>query len=322
MQSEVLYPCAIGTEFLPSENDSMFSKMGRTFGKYRSRRSKEATKKAAAKKPEPEEEKIDDQEVTDTESEVSEENPKGGALFDDIAETGQDYLKQMHRDTQVAMDGLLPNRLHVETMDSDLLPKVVSVLDDHQYDGLKHAAKYILGHPTDTVFHHRHRASQPMKHFQKIAESTRDELASHLAGSDTMHRAVHEAMHSAHLGGGFDFSHAIHVAEHLHEPLGGGITDLVSGAGVLQKLNPLENLQSAKSSLDEINLNDTSVEGISKNVLRGYSANFNVAAAHMKTSGAIATATGVGAPEGLILGAAGTGMGMIGDGLNYVSHQY
>lgn len=290
--------------------------MGRTFGKYRSRRSKEATKKAAAKKPEPEDEESDrEQEVTDTESEMteSEDETKGGALDFGIAEMGQDYLKQMQRDTEVAMEGLLPNRLHVDTMDEDLLPKVVSVLDDHQYNGLKHAAKYILGHPTDTVFHHRHRASQPMKHFKKIAESTRDELASHLAGSDKMHRAVHEAMHSAHLGGGFDFSHAIHVAEHLHEPVGGGFLESAKNFATKAEsmMGPLSSIKKGVDEYKSIDMNDTSFRGVAKNAMHAYTGN-------IRMGSAVAQGAAIFAPEAAPeLLAASAGATAVADGVHY-----
>ena len=239
--------------------------MGRTFGKYRSRRSKQAAKKEAeAKRPETDDEAPESSE----ELSESEENPKGGALFSDVAETGEDYLDQMHKDTQGALGGLLPNRLHVDKMDSDLLPKVVSVLDDHQFKGLKHAAKYILGHPTDTVFHHRHRASQPMKHFKQIAESKRHDLARELSGSDKMHRAVHEAMHSAHLGGGFDFSHAIHVAKHIADPI--------------------QQVVAAKDEYDQIDTSDWSAKGVASNAGHALAGNTRMAAAHMKATSIVA----------------------------------
>ena len=32
-----------------------------------------------------------------------------------------------------------------------MLTKMVHVMDDHDFKGLKHGAKYILGHDTDTV---------------------------------------------------------------------------------------------------------------------------------------------------------------------------
>ena len=254
--------------------------MGRTFGKYRSRRGKKEPKKAEPE-PEPEPETEPD---TDTETEESEENPKGGAL--------DDYLGQMHKDSAGAHQGLLPNRLHVPSLDHDLLAKTVSVLDNHEFKGLKHAAHYIVGNHAHapSIFHHRHRASQPMKHFQKIAESTRDELAHHLAGDGTMHRAVHEAMHSAHLGGGFNFSHARHIAEHLTEPVGGSfdLNRVVKAAK--QLANPIEQLKAAKNEYDSVNLNDWSAEGMARNAGHAFAGNTRVAAAHMK-------ATSIAAPE-------------------------
>jgi hypothetical protein len=265
-----------------------FIKMPRSFGKYRSRRSKTSEEEKKKKQKEPEEE-----EPEEFESEEEEENPKGGGLLDDAEEMGGDYLKTMNRDTQGALQGLLPNRLHVDTLEPDLLAKTVSVLDDHQYKGLKHAANYILGKDSESVFHHRHRASQPMQHFQKIAESKRGDLARELAGSGKMHRAVHEAMHSAHLGGGFDFSHAIHVARHMTKPIitkpvGGsfGFDDVVNAAKHVA--DPIEQVVAAKSEYDAIKLNDWSAKGMASNVGHAYAGNFRVGAAHLKAASLVA----------------------------------
>ena len=199
-------------------------------------------------------------------------------------------MEQMHRDSQGAHQGLLPNRLHVDTLEPDLLAKTVSVLDDHQFTGLKHAAHYILGNHAPTVFHHRHRASQHKKHFKKITESTRASLAQDLAGNKEMHRAVHEAMHSAHLGGGFDFSHAIHVAEHLTEPVGGAF-DFGTVVSTAKRLaDPVEQVVEAKHEYDQVNLSDWSARGMARNAGHAFAGNTRMAAAHMK-------ATSLAAPE-------------------------
>jgi hypothetical protein len=255
--------------------------MGRSFGKYRSRRSKQAAKSKQQKKektPEPESE-------SDSQSESEgEQSPRGGAL--------ENYMDKMHGDSVNALRGLVPNRLHVDTLEPDMLAKTVSVLDDHEFKGLKHAAHYILGnhHHADSIFHHRHRASQPMKHFQKIAESTRGELTRHLAGSEKMHRAVHEAMHSAHLGGGFEYSHAIHIAEHLHdlhEPVGGGAFDTLVNAAK-RVADPVEQVVAGKNEYDQVRLGDWSARGVANNAAHAFAGNTRMAAAHLKATSIVA----------------------------------
>ena len=285
--------------------------MTRTFGKYRSRRKKPAKEDveeveqvpAAKKAPKPKKAK---------------KAPKKKVLEDTDTDTDTDYDTE---EEEVGGGlGIVPHGLHVKTLHPNLLAKTISVMDDHEFGGLKSAAKYILGEGTNKIFHHRHRATQHKKHFESIARSTRQQLAQKV-GDKSVHRAVHEAMHSASLGGGFHFDHAIHIARHIHQPIGGGLSfdSALSGVKVLSKLNPLDSFKDAKSNYDKIDLHDWSARGMAKNALHAYSGNFHAAAGKMKADSALAAMTGVGAPEGAVLQGAAQGMGAVGSGLGYVA---
>ena len=289
--------------------------MVRSFGKYRSRRKpseqdeekhepeqhepKKQPKKQPRKKPVKAKKVIPKQE-TESESEASE---------------SEDDLGQIENDSKRVAGGLLPNRLHVQNMSKSVLTKMVSVMDDHDFKGLKHGAKYILGHPTNVVHHHRHRGTQHPKHFQKIARASREQLTHDIHhGSEDLMRAVHESIHSAKVGGGFSFDHVHHIARHIHHPItGGSLKKAFTGAKALAALNPIKSLQSAKKSYDKIDLHDWSDRGMLNNTLNAYSGNFHVGAAHLKGASAVAAATLVGSPAALLLEPAAIGMDFTGD---------
>ncbi len=182
-------------------------------------------------------------------------------------------------------------RLHVPKMDKRLLANTVAAMDDHQLKGLKHGARYITGEAQNTILHHSHRGSQHKKHFQQIARTGRRELAKELRRGDSdLHQAVHEAMHSAKLGGGFDFDHAIHIAKHM--------------------VDPVEQVEEAKDQYDQIDFNDTSAKGVVRNAGHAYSGNFHVGSGYLKAASLVA-------PEaaGLLLPAS-EGMDLIGQGFS------
>ena len=240
--------------------------MTRSFGKYRSRRTAKKSEPEKDEEPEPVQQKPQNKKPVKKPAKKKAQEPQPEKEiepeeFSTDDETSTDDLEDLEEDSRRVGGGLLPSRLHVPKMTKHLLTKAVSVMDDHDFKGLKHGAKYILGHDTDVVHHHRHRATQHAKHFQQIARSTRQDLVQALhKGGEDLHRSVHEALHSAKLGGGFDFDHVIHIAKHIANPIG--------------------QLEKAKDQYDQINLNDTSLKGMVSNAGHAYSGNFHVASAH------------------------------------------
>ena len=215
-------------------------------------------------------------------------------------------LEEIEEDHRRIGGGLLPNRLHVPIVHKNHLAKMVSVMDDHDFKGLKHGAKYILGHATDVVHHHRHRATQHVKHFQQIARATREKLT-HMVhhGPEALHRAIHESMHSAKVGGGFSFEHVDHIAKHLDAPVGGSLgrtlEDVAEDFG-----DVADEVNKAKASYDNIDFNDRSVSGLANTVTKGYSGNFHLGAAYMNAAGAVLR------PARDVFRGAGEGFGVVG----------
>ena len=87
---------------------------------------------------------------------------------------------------------------------------VVSQLGNYQHRGIKAAAKHLSGmarqmgdHP---ILAHRKIANSAKKHFHTIMNSTKQQLQRTLHGGGSgLHRAVSEAIHTAHVGGGIEF---------------------------------------------------------------------------------------------------------------------
>ena len=113
-------------------------------------------------------------------------------------------------------------------------------------------------------------------HFHEILGSSKEALQQKINEHGGFKQAVSDAMHSAEKGGAIHFEHEV----------GGGLGRTMKDVAEDFEDVKVEAVE-AKHSYDKINLHDTSVSGMAKNVTSAYSGNFHSAAAYMNTAGAV-----------------------------------
>jgi hypothetical protein len=111
--------------------------------------------------------------------------------------------------------------------------RAVAQMGNYQHKGIQAAARHLAGmrpsgHP---ILTHRTVTSAATKHFRTIANSTKEGLAQILhRSSGPLHKAVSDAVHSAHMGGGINFGGS------LWDDVGTGVARGMSYGGSASKI--------------------------------------------------------------------------------------
>ena len=111
--------------------------------------------------------------------------------------------------------------------------QILKHLGPHAHHAMRSAAKFIAKQPMSSddlpMLHHRPARRVGLKHFNKIASSTHESLQKMLKDdkSNLLHHAVQSSIHSATIGGGFDFNPDRYMYDDHDIHAGGGFFDNV-----------------------------------------------------------------------------------------------
>jgi hypothetical protein len=175
-----------------------------------------------------------------------------------------------------------------------------------------------LGGGLHPILPHRISATSDRKHFHTIANSNKRQLVAalkneHRQGKTGLHTAVSEAAHSANIGGGIDFSHHIGGGP---DRLGGALSfDDVLQAGIDETVKPYKQGYKDFTYMTNDPRRFKDEKEIAKGSMKYYAGHWRVGQARLAGAATMASATGVGIPVGVLLGAAAYGHGAVAEGL-------